>query len=110
MIEGVSKVEYRRPSVCSNGTVLYTNIKLQNDGDVRTMFSIFSQYMMNGPIELDAKLVRSVKIVCSNLICTRNLGQDRVWESGACESYGGVKRKSVFKLFSERERLFNKKI
>ncbi|MCI46011.1 matrix metalloproteinase, partial [Trifolium medium] len=42
-------------------------MKLQNDGDVRTMFSIFSRYMTRGPIELDAKLVRSVAI-CSNLI------------------------------------------
>ncbi|MCI92154.1 hypothetical protein A2U01_0113450, partial [Trifolium medium] len=29
-------------------------MKFQNDGDVRTMFSIFSRYMTKGPIELDA--------------------------------------------------------
>ncbi|MCI94974.1 hypothetical protein A2U01_0116272, partial [Trifolium medium] len=44
---------------CLDGTVLFTNMKLHNDDDVRTMFSIFSQYMTKGPIELDAKLVRS---------------------------------------------------
>ncbi|MCH88959.1 hypothetical protein A2U01_0009852, partial [Trifolium medium] len=52
----------------SDGTVLFTNMKLQNDNDVRTMFSIFSQYMTKGPIELDATLVRSVEAICSNLI------------------------------------------
>jgi hypothetical protein len=36
----VTEVEYRRPSVFSDGTVLFTNMKLQTDGDVRTMFSI----------------------------------------------------------------------
>jgi hypothetical protein len=35
-------------------------MKLKNDGDVRTMFSIFAQYMTKAPIEYDAKLVRSV--------------------------------------------------
>ncbi|MCI68385.1 hypothetical protein A2U01_0089646, partial [Trifolium medium] len=39
----VTEIEYHRPSVCSNGTVRYTGMKLQNDGDVRTMFSIFSR-------------------------------------------------------------------
>ncbi|MCH83899.1 hypothetical protein A2U01_0004727, partial [Trifolium medium] len=32
----VTDVEYRRPSVCSDKIVLFTNMKLQNDGDVRT--------------------------------------------------------------------------
>jgi hypothetical protein len=47
----VTEVEYRRPSVCSDETVLFTNMKLQNNDDVRTMFSIFSWYMTNGLIE-----------------------------------------------------------
>jgi hypothetical protein len=34
---------------------------LKNDGDVRTIFYIFAQYMTKGPVELDAKLVRSVQ-------------------------------------------------
>jgi hypothetical protein len=57
----VTDVEHRCQLVCSDGTVLFINGKLQNDGDVRTMFSIFSQYMTKGQIELDAKLVRSVE-------------------------------------------------
>jgi hypothetical protein len=36
---------------------------------VRTMFSIFSQYMTKRQIELDAKLVWSVESICLNLIC-----------------------------------------
>jgi hypothetical protein len=46
-------------------------MRLTNDGDVRTMFSIFSQYMTKGPIELDAKLVRFIQDICSNLIRPR---------------------------------------
>jgi hypothetical protein len=42
----VTDVEYCRPSVCSGGTVLFTNLKLQTDGDVGTMFSIFSKFIM----------------------------------------------------------------
>jgi hypothetical protein len=38
-------------------------MKIQNDADVRTMFSIFSQYNRKGPIELDAKLTRSVNAI-----------------------------------------------
>ncbi|MCH94309.1 hypothetical protein A2U01_0015267, partial [Trifolium medium] len=60
----VTDVEYRRLSVCSDGTVWFTDMKLQKDGDVRTMFSIFSQYNTKGPIELDATLVRSVQYIC----------------------------------------------
>jgi hypothetical protein len=43
-------------------------MKLQNDGGVRTMISIFSQYNMKEPIELDATLVRSVHDICSSFI------------------------------------------
>ncbi|KAK2390602.1 hypothetical protein QL285_064125 [Trifolium repens] len=71
----VTDVEYRRPSVCSDGTVLFTSMKLQTDGDVRTMFSIFSQFMAKGPIELEAKLVRSVESICSNLIRPRTFDE-----------------------------------
>jgi hypothetical protein len=39
------------------------------------MFSIFSQYMTKGPIELDAKLVRSVQTICSNFIRLRTFGE-----------------------------------
>jgi hypothetical protein len=48
---------------------------LQNDGNVRTMFSIFSQYMTKGPIELEATLIRSVQVICSNLIHSRTFDE-----------------------------------
>jgi hypothetical protein len=38
----VTGVEYHHLLVCSDGTVLFTNMKLQNDGDMTTMFSILS--------------------------------------------------------------------
>ncbi|KAK2404898.1 hypothetical protein QL285_054200 [Trifolium repens] len=71
----VTDVEYCRPSVCSDGTVLFTSMKLQTDGDVRTMFSIFSQFMTKGSIELEARLVRSVESICSNLIRPRTFDE-----------------------------------
>ncbi|KAK2414869.1 hypothetical protein QL285_037407 [Trifolium repens] len=52
-VSRVTGVEYLRSSVCSDGNVLFTNMKLQNDADVRTMFSIFSQlsHQMDGDRE-----------------------------------------------------------
>jgi hypothetical protein len=50
-------------------------MELQNDGNVRTMFYIFSQYMTNEPIEIDAKLVRSVEVVCQNMIRLRTFDE-----------------------------------
>jgi hypothetical protein len=50
---------------------LFTNVKLRNNGDVRTMFSVFSRYRTNVPIELDASLVRYVEDIMSNLIRSR---------------------------------------
>jgi hypothetical protein len=54
-----------------------TNMKLQNDGDVRTiyMFSIFCQYSIKRPVELDAALVRSIQDICSSLIRLRTLDE-----------------------------------
>jgi len=54
-------VDYRRPSTDSVWTVRFSRMKLMNDDDVTTMFSIFGQYSTKGPIELDALLVRSVE-------------------------------------------------
>jgi hypothetical protein len=54
-------------------------MKLKNDGDMRTMFSIFTQYMTKGPIELNAKLVRSVEAICSNLIRLRTFDEIAVY-------------------------------
>jgi hypothetical protein len=63
-------VEYRFPSVCSQNRPVHQHETL-NYGDVRIMFSIFSQYMTKGPIELDAKLDRSVQAICQNLMATK---------------------------------------
>jgi hypothetical protein len=46
-------------------------MKLENDGDVRTMFSIFYRYITNGLIWLDTMLVRSVEVIMSNMIRLR---------------------------------------
>jgi hypothetical protein len=69
----MTDVEYRRLSVCSNENVSFTNMKLQNDSDVRTISSIFSQYIMEGPIELDATLMRLVQDICSSSILPRTI-------------------------------------
>ncbi|KAK2427777.1 hypothetical protein QL285_026336 [Trifolium repens] len=92
----VTEVDYRRPSVCSDGTVLFTTMKLQTDGDVRTMFSIFSQFMTKGPIELEAKLVRSVESICSNLIRPRTFD-----EIAACMIQPGEEDEVVLVNLSE---------
>ncbi|PNX55108.1 hypothetical protein L195_g048734, partial [Trifolium pratense] len=67
----VTEIMYRRPSVCTDGTVLFTKMELLTDDDVRTMFSIFTWYMTKGPIELDATLVRSIEAILSNMIPKR---------------------------------------
>ncbi|XP_045796116.1 uncharacterized protein LOC123890528 [Trifolium pratense] len=65
----VTDVEYRRPSrISNNGTMLFTHVKLHNNDDVRTMFSVFSEYRSYVPIELDAELVRSVENILSCMI------------------------------------------
>jgi hypothetical protein len=87
-------VEYHYPPVSSDRTVLLTNMKLQNDGDVWTMFSIFSQYMTKGPIELDATLVRLVQAICSNLICLRSF--DKIT---ACMVESGVDEVETINLY-----------
>ncbi|AES99779.1 hypothetical protein MTR_5g084630 [Medicago truncatula] len=47
-------------------------MKLGNEDDVRTMFSIFGQYNTKGLIELDASLVKSVEEIQKSLIQPRN--------------------------------------
>jgi hypothetical protein len=42
-------------------------MKLQNNEDIHTMFSTFSQYSTKGPIELDATLTRSVDAILARL-------------------------------------------
>jgi len=52
-------IEYRCPLSDSAGSLRFSRMKLTNDDDVRTMFSVFGQHNTRGPIELDASLVRS---------------------------------------------------
>jgi pyruvate-formate lyase-activating enzyme len=63
----VTSVEYRKPSLRSDGTVAFSKMQLDNDDDIRNMFSIYSRYSTKGPIELDAKLTRSVDAILANL-------------------------------------------
>jgi len=44
-----------------------SRMKLTNDDDVRTMFSVFGQHSTRGPIELDASLVRSAEQILKSL-------------------------------------------
>jgi len=47
-------VEYQCPLSDSAGSLRFSRMKLTNDDDVRTMFSVFGQHSTRGPIELDA--------------------------------------------------------
>jgi hypothetical protein len=75
----VTSVEYRKPSITSDGSVTFTKMQLTNNDDVRNMFSIYSRHSTKGPIELDAKLTRSVDAILANMKhpedddCTVNL-------------------------------------
>ena len=64
----VDNVEYRRPSIIVDGRVWFAQMKLKNDNDVRTMFSIFSQHIIKGPIKIDTSLVRYVEDIQKSLI------------------------------------------
>jgi len=60
-------VEYRCPLSDSVGSLRFSRMKLTNDDDVRTMFSVFGQHCARGPIEFDASLVRSVEQILESL-------------------------------------------
>ncbi|MCH86236.1 hypothetical protein A2U01_0007090, partial [Trifolium medium] len=64
----VTSLEYRKPLMGSDGRFTFNNMKLQNDDDIRTMFSIYSQYNTKGLIELDAKLTRSVEAILASCV------------------------------------------
>jgi len=73
----VDGVEYRRPSTDSAGSVRFTRMKLINNDEMRTMFSIFGQFSTRGSIELDALLVRSVEKIHKSLIRSMNYEEIR---------------------------------
>lgn len=66
------KSAVQRPSINSVGRVQFSHMKLKNDDDVRTMFSIFGPYNTKGMIELYTLLVRSFEYIQKSLIQTRN--------------------------------------
>ena len=75
-------VEYRCPLSDSAGSLRFSRMKLTNDGDVRTMFSVFGQHSTRGPIELDASLVRSVEQILKSLRRPRNYEEIRALLEG----------------------------
>ncbi|CAJ2645392.1 unnamed protein product [Trifolium pratense] len=64
----VSSLKYRKPSIGSDGRVTFTDMMLENNDDIQTMFSIFEQYSTRWPIELDATLTRSVEAILAILV------------------------------------------
>jgi len=65
-------VEYRCSLSDSVGSLRFNRMKLINDDDVRTIFSVFGQHKTRGPIELDASLVRSAEQILKSLTRPRN--------------------------------------
>jgi len=57
-------------------------MKLTNNDDVRTMFSVYAQHSTRGPIELDALLVRSAKQILKSLHRPRNYEEIRALLEG----------------------------
>ena len=60
-------------------------LKLTNDDDVRTMFTVFGQHNTRGPIELDASLVRSVEEILKSLHQPMNYEEIRALLEGSVE-------------------------
>jgi len=75
-------VEYRCPLSDSAGSLHFNQMKLTNDDDVRTVFSIFGQHSTRGPIELDASLVRSAEEILKSLHRPRNYEEIRALLEG----------------------------
>ena len=62
------KLEYRAPSLDTEGNVKFIPFELKNDDDLEVMWDTFQQYSTKGPIEMDVTLCRSVgnviKMLC----------------------------------------------
>jgi len=78
----VVSVKYRCPLSNSVGSLRFSRMKLTNDDDVRTMFSVFDQHSTRGPIELDASLVRSTEQIQKSLIQPKNYKEIRALLEG----------------------------
>jgi len=73
----MDNVEYRCPSIESDGSVWFTQIKFRNDDDVRRMLSIFGQYGSKGPIKMEASLIISFEDIVESLIRSRTCEEIR---------------------------------
>ena len=73
----VVNVEYRCPLSDLARSLRFSRLKLTNDDDVRTMFSVFGQHSTRWLIELDASLVRSAEQILKSLIRLRNYEEIR---------------------------------
>jgi len=78
-------VEYRCLLSDSTGSLHFSRMKLTNNDDVRTMFSVFGQHNTRGPIELDASLVRSVEEILKSLHQPMNYEEIRALLEGSVE-------------------------
>jgi len=75
-------VKYRCPLSDPAGSLHFSHMKLTNDDDVRTMFSVFAQHNTRGPIELDASLVRFAEQILKGLHRPRNYEEIRALLEG----------------------------
>jgi len=78
-------VEYRCLLSDSARSLLFSLMKLTNNDDVRTMFSVFGQHRTRGPIEWDASLVRSADQILKSLNRPRNYEEIRALLEGQDE-------------------------
>jgi len=78
----VVDVKYRCSLSDSDGSLCFSRMKLTNNDDVRTMFSVFGQHSTRGPIELDALLVRSAEQILKSLHRPRNYEEIRALLEG----------------------------
>ena len=61
------KLEYRSPSVDTEGNIKFTPFELKNDEDLEVMWATFQRYSSKGLIEMDVKLQRSTEDVIKML-------------------------------------------
>lgn len=81
----VDNVEYLHPSTDYDLSIRFTQMKHQNDDNLRIMFSIFDQHTLKGPIELDTSLVSSFKDIRERLNHPRTNEEIRVCIDRTCE-------------------------
>ncbi|XP_058751977.1 uncharacterized protein LOC131625098 [Vicia villosa] len=59
----VVKLEYRSPSLDTEGNVQFTQFTLKTDDDLKVMWSTFRRYSIKGPLEVDAKIRRFEDVI-----------------------------------------------